>query len=160
MRPATLTDVADAEPHARRESARDRRANTMQHVALLLIAAGTVAAALVLRVRPDQRVELAFLPGWPLPELCQSKAYLGWECPGCGLTRSFVHLAHGDVAASLAVHRLGWLLALAVVLQIPYRAAALYLGRSLPLSGRVMSALGWTLFALLVANWIAGLVLD
>lgn len=129
-----------------------------QHRAILAVSLGVVAAAFLLRVRPDQRVELLFLPGWPLPETCQSRALLGWECPGCGLTRSFVHLAHGEWPTSLRVHRLGWLLALAVVLQVPYRLIALRSATGLPLGERAPWAICWTLVALLVANWGCGLI--
>jgi hypothetical protein len=36
------------------------------------------------------------------------------ECPGCGLTRSIIELAHGNLESSLASHRLGLLLAGAI----------------------------------------------
>lgn len=79
------------------------------------------------------------------------------DCPGCGLTRSFIYLAHGDWRGSVAVHRFGWLLALGVVLQIPYRMLVLW---------KPALALGpvWTVTifsgvaVLLAANWIYNMV--
>lgn len=47
--------------------------------------------------------------GVTLPEipLCAFKGFTGRPCPGCGMTRSVVHLLHGDVIASLRFHPLG-----------------------------------------------------
>ncbi len=45
------------------------------------------------------------LPGGrPLGGLCWLHAVTGHDCPLCGMTRSFVALAHGHLAAALAWH--------------------------------------------------------
>jgi len=36
------------------------------------------------------------------PNLCLVKAISGKECPGCGLTRAFFHLLHGEWRTALA----------------------------------------------------------
>jgi len=41
------------------------------------------------------------------PSFCPFRLASGLPCPGCGLTRSVVALAHGDPAASLYFHPLG-----------------------------------------------------
>ncbi len=125
---------------------------------MMWLAIAVVAASLLLRVRPDEKVELTFLQGWPAPGLCQSRVWFGWDCPGCGLTRSFIHLAHGDIAASLAVHRVGWLVALLVVLQVPYRLWAVHSADGRPLGQRAPWVIVWLLIGLLVANWVAQIV--
>ena len=61
--------------------------------------------------------------GWPVPPLCLFKALLDIECWGCGLTRSFTFMGHGDLDAAFAMHKLGPLLFGLVAAQIPYRAA-------------------------------------
>lgn len=38
--------------------------------------------------------------------LCPFRHLTGYSCPGCGMTRACVSLAHGDVAASLHFHPL------------------------------------------------------
>lgn len=124
------------------------------HLWLLLVSLAVIVAAFLLRVRTDQRVELAALAGLPLPELCQFRAVLGWDCPGCGLTRSFIYLASGDIEASLAVNRVGWLFAAVVVLQIPYRLWAMCSADGRPLGQRIPWAFLWVPFALLIANWL------
>ncbi|CAN5414389.1 hypothetical protein BH10PLA1_BH10PLA1_17110 [soil metagenome] len=53
------------------------------------------------------------------PVLCPFRLMTGLPCPGCGLTRSFCSLAHGDVRSALAFHLLGPGLFLAVIAGIP-----------------------------------------
>ena len=129
------------------------------HRLILAIAAGIVLAACLLQVRDDQRVAVSLFARWPLPEVCQSKVLFGVACPGCGLTRSFVHLAHGDIPASLAVHPVGWLVALFVVAQFPYRVWALKTRTAAPLGEQTPWIITGALFALLLAVWIARLAL-
>lgn len=137
-----------------------RRSNELRrhHLFILLASVAVLLAAFLLRVRPDQRVELAVLPGWPLPETCYARSVMGWNCPGCGLTRSFVYLAAGDVEASLAVNRVGWIFALVFCLQVPYRLWAICSAEGRPLGRRAPWLFVWVPFALLIANWLAGLV--
>jgi hypothetical protein len=91
------------------------------HWAMLGLSTAIVAASLVLWVDGDGRVAPLGLPGLSLPQTCASRSILGVDCPGCGLTRSFVALAHGDIAASFHFHQVGWVIALFVIAQIPYR---------------------------------------
>jgi len=125
---------------------------------MLLISLAVISLAGLLEVRSDQRVFVHGFPACPLPEMCMSRTWLGLECPGCGLTRSFVHLAHGDLSASWRLHRLGWLLALAVVAQLPYRLVALATGKSAPLGTTFPRLCAWTLVVLLLVNWLVNLL--
>lgn len=52
------------------------------------------------------------LAGQATPPMCSFNFSTGQPCPGCGLTRSWVALAHGDLTSSLSFHRLGWLVML------------------------------------------------
>ena len=121
---------------------------------MLLAAALVTALALLLRVGTDDRVAFRFLPGWSMPPVCMSHCLFGVDCPGCGLTRSFVHLAHGDWQRSLAVHRMGWLLAFAVLVQFPYRLTALLGPCPLPLGRRIPQLFGVLLIVCLIGNWL------
>lgn len=126
------------------------------HLVLLAIYGVVIVLAFVLRVNPDQRVEFTFLPGYPLPESCISKSVLDTECPGCGLTRSFVHLAAGKLSSSWKVNRVGWLLAIAVLLQIPYRLAAIkaLTADQPPPFAKWHTAFSGLLIVALVGNWL------
>jgi Protein of unknown function (DUF2752) len=125
---------------------------------MLFVASLVVIVAPLLCVLPNGRVALSVAPDHPLPESCLLWTMLGMHCPGCGLTRSFVYLAHGDLAASLAIHRVGWVMALAVLVQFPYRLAALAWPERELLSARVRFLFSATLIALLLGNWLYGLV--
>jgi hypothetical protein len=136
-----------------------RRAARRRHdITMLLMAVAVIAGAFSLRVRNDGRVALWCLPDWPLPHSCASRAVFGTSCAGCGLTRSCIYLAQGDLGASWRTHRLGWLMAAAIVCQIPYRAAVLRRSGGRPLGIWFPRAFGYILIVLLIGNWIAGLL--
>lgn len=123
------------------------------HRAMLMVTAVIIGLSLVLGVRDDQRVVVAGLPGFPMPESCGMRLMFGRDCPGCGLTRSFIHLAHGDWRGSLAVQRVGWILAAAMLIQIPYRLVAIR--NPARTISRYWAKVILALFAaLLIVNWL------
>ena len=130
------------------------------HREMLSIALASIVVSAILQVRPDGRVFFPGLTSHPLPESCMSRSVFGVKCPGCGLTRSFISLAHGHWRQSLTYHRLGWLLFLAAAMQVPYRLRMLY-GEQAATSSRrgVGRWFGWVLLALLVGNWCAEMLL-
>ncbi|MGD9637130.1 MAG: DUF2752 domain-containing protein, partial [Pirellulales bacterium] len=134
----------------RAAQARDR------HWTMLWLSAAIVLLAFLLRTDSGGRVGPTWLPSIKLPEMCGSRALFGIECPGCGLTRSFIALAHGDLAGSLAYHRVGWLLALAVLLQFPYRVWMLREMRTGIVERTWPTWFGRVLIAALVGNWLLG----
>ena len=50
-----------------------------------------------------------------MPSICVFHNFTGWPCPGCGLTRSWVSMAHGQFASALVWHPLGPLLFLSAL---------------------------------------------
>lgn len=116
---------------------------------ILTTAAGVLA--LLLRIDASGGVGIG---GLNLPPLCGSRAIFDVECPACGLTRSFVLLAHGRWAEAWAVHRVAWVVALALLVQIPYRILALARRQPLPLGRWLPAAFGWSVIALLIGNWL------
>jgi hypothetical protein len=51
-------------------------------------------APLVIAVLLTPGDDAVSLFGWDIPTVCQWRRLFGISCPGCGLTRSFVYLAH------------------------------------------------------------------
>jgi len=126
------------------------RRSRKRDLEILVTACLVVILSYALRVQGD-RVVIWFLPRWPLPQVCGARAWLGITCPFCGLTRSFIYLAHGQWEAAWRCHRLGWLLAGLTAAQIPYRLLALGRGPLLTrFEARVI--LGVAVF-MLIFNW-------
>jgi len=67
--------------------------------------------------------------------LCWFRAVFRIDCPFCGMTRSFVALAHGDVAAAFQFHPAGPLLFAAMVVFLG-AVVAVFVRRSQPLVER------------------------
>lgn len=88
------------------------------HAGVLAAAVVVLLAACLLEVQGGSHV--AFF-GWQLPELCWWRRMLGWNCPGCGLTRSLVSTMHAQWAAAWQYHMAGLPLSLAIAAQLPYR---------------------------------------
>jgi hypothetical protein len=124
------------------------------HRFVLGLSVFVIVASFLLRQNDSDAVSIPGL-GVNLPPLCASRQWLGIDCPGCGLTRSFIKLAEGDFAASFRQHRLGWFMALAVVAQIPYRWFALkQTNRKGLVERRWPMWFGWCLIGLLFVNWL------
>lgn len=73
--------------------------------------------------------------GEPLGAMCPSRIFFSLECPFCGLTRSFVALAHGRLGEAWAHHPAGPLLFAALVLLV-VAIAATSITRRRPLAER------------------------
>src|SRR5439155_16652693 len=89
------------------------------------ISSGVLAAALLLSVRNRTQVLLPLVE-LPLPELCMLRRMTGLPCPGCGMTRCFISLAHGDLPAAWSYNPAGLLLFAILVFQIPFRTVQLW----------------------------------
>lgn len=95
------------------------------------------------------------VPGlFRLPSLCMTQSIFGVDCPGCGLTRSFISLAGGDFWASLQANPAGLAYFLVIAGQIPYRGWIIY-RRS---QGKSYKRFGhWPLYvvvAILISQWL------
>ncbi|QDV49790.1 hypothetical protein Enr17x_18110 [Gimesia fumaroli] len=114
-----------------------------------------ILAAFSMSTLDTGKVEVSWFPQLPIPELCGSRAIFGVSCPGCGLTRSFIALADGNLAASFQQNRIGWIMALTLIAQIPYR---IYMMCQPPLSVmdlRWPKWFGTLLIAILIGNWLS-----
>jgi len=85
------------------------------------LAAVQLGAAALLAPAGDR---VALPDGTPVPGLCLVHEALALDCPLCGMTRSFVALAHGDLAAAVRFHPAGPLLFVAMAVFVAAAAAA------------------------------------
>jgi len=130
-----------------------------QHLVFLLLCSFVVVAAFLMRVNPDgEKVSWLGISWTTLPTLCMSRQCFGVTCPGCGLTRSFIYLAHGNWWASWHSHRLGWLLAALTVAQIPYRLHGLVRPDKPLVASRYWPWVGIAVVGLLLVNYALGLL--
>lgn len=88
-------------------------------LAFLLVTNGEVTT-----FRFDAPAQLTVFP-------CIFKTATGYNCPTCGMTRSFVYMSRLDIKAALEMKKAGVLLYIFCVLQFLYRL--------LVISGRVMA---------------------
>ena len=101
------------------------RPDPLFHLVLLALSASVLMLAGLISIRSGTQVLLPLID-MPLPELCTMRRMTGVNCPGCGLTRSFISLAHGDLRSSWLYNPAGVFWFVAVAMQIPYRGMQLW----------------------------------
>jgi len=132
----------------------DRR----DHLAYLAILAVLVVGPAFLRFDPAAG-ERASVGPLELPPMCLSEALFHVPCPGCGLIRSFILIAHGHLAEAARYHRLGLPLYLFFMGQAALRLYGLRRGERL-LPPRLLAVHHYAaavLITLVVLNWAVGL---
>lgn len=94
-----------------------------------------------------------------LPPSCLSEQLFGSECPGCGLTRSFVLFTHGHFKEAWKIHRLGPLIYLFFIWLAAFKIYCLCNpGKKLkPLTAELQFILPFTLLCLIFINWLVGI---
>jgi hypothetical protein len=129
-------------------------ADARYQLAWLLAAVTVLLLARTLEIRDFQRVIVPWT-GSALPRVCLSSR-LGFSCPACGLTRSFIACAHLKPTEAVRFHPAGPLWFAAVVAQIPYRLVALRRIKldQIPKSHGAANGLIVVLVVALVVGWI------
>jgi len=151
--------IVDLEPTARATEPSHAAAGAPDatlHWTFLGLSSVVVALAILFYVHGEEQVVIPLIDA-PLPETCTFKQMTGMNCPGCGLTRCFVSMAHGDVRRAWHFNPVGILLFVVVVSQIPFRSLQIWRGRrGLPeiRLGRVGYSLMLVLVAALMIQWI------
>lgn len=116
--------VTGVQPHPA-QSFPQRRPDRKFHLVWLCLAAGVVLLSMVMQIRNSQEVNVPFTQ-IPLPELCSFRRMTGMDCAGCGMTRCFISLGHGDLPAAWKYNPAGILLYAIVLFQLPYRGWQLW----------------------------------
>lgn len=95
------------------------------HLVWLCLAGSVVLLSMVMQIRTSQEVNVPFTQT-PLPELCSFRRMTGMDCAGCGMTRCFISLGHGDLPGAWMYNPAGILLYAIVLFQIPFRGWQLW----------------------------------
>lgn len=95
-----------------------------------------------------------------IPAVCMSKKVFDVDCPGCGLTRAFVLVAHGRFRESFTVHRVGMPMYAFMVWQIAVRSMGVWkpLRPVVGFEAAVQRIFPTLIIVLLVGNWVIGLM--
>jgi Protein of unknown function (DUF2752) len=109
-----------------------------------LAALGAAALAIACAVSPA-RAESG-------PVVCPFRLATGLPCPGCGLTRAWVFIAHGDFGAALRANPFGYLTMAAAVVLIAVVATAVVRGRPIPSMSPIVRSRP---FLVVLACWLA-----
>ena len=128
---------------------------------MVLVAAVVVlAGASVFGTSSDGRVSDPWF-GIRVPNLCALKRTTGYDCPGCGLTRCFIAMGHGQWGRAFQYHPVGTAMFVVVAAQIPYRAIQLWrLARGKnDLDHAALWAIPVLIVAAMVVQWILGMLL-
>jgi len=133
------------------------QSKSFQRTILVLATALVVMAFLLQRIPSDESSHLQ-LAGVRLPELCYSQKMFGLRCPGCGLTRSVVSSACGDLQSAIHFHPAGPLIFGWAFVQIPYRLMNLWRLRTGKLAWRTPGTLLMTfvIVAVCLVQWVVG----
>lgn len=100
-----------------------RRFRTEPVDALLFVLSAAVVLCAALLSPGDEAV--SFL-GREIPAVCAWRNLFGVGCPGCGLTRSFVYMAHAAPVEAFRMHPLGPPMFSLLASQIPWRGWKLW----------------------------------
>jgi hypothetical protein len=127
------------------------------HAIMLAISVVVLALAATMSVRGEGTQVSLPMMSVPLPELCHMRRFTGLDCPGCGLTRCFISLAHGDLMAAARYNLGGVLLFGLLIAQLPYRSVQLWrVSHGLPALRvrRLSTALAVILMSTLILQWM------
>lgn len=104
-----------------------------------------------------------FLPGMqaPMPELCSSRMLFGVDCPGCGMTRAFISISHGDFRRAWHFNPGSFFVYLLIVGQIPWQAFQLWRIRQgkLPIQSNWVYLVPAVAIIMVLAQWIIRMLL-
>ena len=134
-------------------------AGVSHHLVLLILSVVVVGMSLLLGVQGERRVVIPYV-NVSLPALCTWQRLMDRPCPGCGLTRCFISMAHGDVAGAWHFHPLGVFLFGLLLVQVPYRGVQLWRltrGRDQFRLG-TMTWLVWGAILALFAQWLTRMI--
>lgn len=105
------------------------RPSATHHLVILGFCTAAILGAFLLGINKTDHLATPWL-NIPLPSVCQFRNLTGLDCPGCGLSRAFVSIAHGRFAEAWSYNGASLLVFAFVLVQIPYRTFQVWRIRS------------------------------
>lgn len=129
---------------------------------LLIICTLIVVLSFTMTIREGTQV---LIPGTgqPLPGLCAFRNWFNWDCPGCGMTRAFISMAHGEFTRAWSYNPTSLFFFPLVLIQIPFRSWLLWLarrGRPQPDLGRWGLVPLFLLMTIMLGQWAVRSILQ
>lgn len=129
--------------------------STYAVMAWITIVVAMIGLSASMRIESNSIVTLP-LVDYSLPELCNFRRLFNIDCPGCGMTRSFIHAANFRIGDAWAMNPAGTLLFLSLVASIPLRITQWLRARyGKPLASTVRLEGGWLIMltVVMLVNW-------
>ncbi len=156
--PETDPNLAERDPPRRPTQLAMATLDLRQQWLFFWLAVTVLVASLLLHLGPEGQVQTPLLRV-ALPNSCAFRRLSGYDCPGCGLTRSFVSVAHGDWRNALRYNPAGPLWFGVMLAQIPYRGWQIrrLRGGKPAVAWRAANWLVWLAVGVLFVQWIFGM---
>ncbi len=130
------------------------RSDIAMHGMFFAMAAVVIGLSFIMNFNEESRV---YLPGLsqPLPSMCSSRNLMGIDCPGCGMTRSFIAISHGRWNDAWNLNRASFLFYGFVFAQLPWRLMQICRLKIVGKSWQPTGIYGVPIFlvAVLAINW-------
>ncbi len=150
-----MHDVIDNASHQHFSNPASVRSQIYLHLLFLSLATTVMVMSFVMRYESGTRV---FLPGFTsaIPSMCSSRVLLGIDCPGCGLTRAFIAISHGQFSAAWKFNPASFAVYAFVAVQIPWHLMQLSRIRHLrpPIESSVVYLAPIGLVIVLFVSWL------
>ena len=131
------------------------RTNFWLHVSFLLVATAVIFCSMVMTSEGRTTVRVPWLP-IEMPEACMSRRVWNMDCPGCGLTRSFINMGHGEIQRAFSFNPAGPIVYLFVLIQIPWHGYQLFrlLKLRRPIESNWLFAPLYAMSGVVLAQWL------
>lgn len=103
----------------------NKLSSSFPHAIVLLVSLALIFGGLAFNVS-EQGFCVWASTGERSPTSCAFRFFTGIDCPGCGMTRCFVSMVHGQWAQAWRFHPWGVVFYLFLCAQIPYRLFQIY----------------------------------
>ena len=95
------------------------RPNVILHLTFFLFSAVIIGCSFAMTSEGQTTVEAPGIP-FSMPQTCLSRRVWGIDCPGCGLTRSFISMSDGKFRRAFGFNAAGPLVYAFVLVQLPW----------------------------------------